>query len=104
MEIGSELALWDGCDEFFARICSRFARKFGESSSLQRAMQVELALRGVEVEAGARIDVHYKGRLVGEYCADLFAQGYVITEPRGAEKYNAADEAQLLNELKATGI
>ena len=36
--------------------------------------------------------------------ADLFGDDVVMVELKVAKKYNASDEAQLLNELKATGI
>jgi len=36
----------------------------------QRAMRVELEMRGAKVETESRIKVHYKGHLVGEYQAD----------------------------------
>src|SRR5262249_39410719 len=70
----------------------------------QRAMQVELGLRGLRVEIESRIKVRYKDRIVGDYCADLFVNEVVIVELKVAAQYNAADEAQLINELKATGI
>jgi GxxExxY protein len=42
--------------------------------------------------------------LVGNYAADLLVDGVVIVEIKVAPDYNSADEAQLINELKATGI
>jgi GxxExxY protein len=70
----------------------------------QRAMKVELELRGLKAEIEAKIKVHYKGTIVGDYQADVFVQDLVIVELKVAERYNSLDEAQLLNELKATGI
>lgn len=70
----------------------------------QRAMKVELELRGLRAETETKIKVHYKGINVGDYQADIFVQDMVIVELKVAEKYNTLDEAQLLNELKATGI
>ena len=69
----------------------------------QRAMQVELARRGLKAELERRLTVHYKGVLVGEYQADMYVQDAVIVELKAAREYNANDEAQLLNELKASG-
>ena len=51
-----------------------------------------------------KIKVTYKGTVVGNYEADLFVAEKVIVEVKIANDYQAADEAQLLNELKATGI
>ena len=69
----------------------------------QRALQTELLRRGVSAEIEHRIAVAYKGVNVGDYAADLFVDGKVIVELKVAAEYNSSDEAQLLNELKATG-
>jgi GxxExxY protein len=70
----------------------------------QRAMQVELGLRNQRADPEAEIRVVYKGEEVGYYKADLFVERCVIVELKVAANYNSADEAQLLNELRATGI
>jgi GxxExxY protein len=70
----------------------------------QRALQVELQLRGLKAELESKIKVRYKDATVGDYQADLFVQDSVIVELKVARDYQPADEPQLLNELKATGI
>ena len=70
----------------------------------QRAMQVELESRGFVAEIESKIKVNYKGTVVGDYQADLFVNQCVIVELKVAKEYMPYDEAQLLNELKATGI
>src|SRR5262245_19371673 len=70
----------------------------------QRAMKVELEARGFEAEIEAEIRVSYKGVEVGYYQADILVSGRVLVELKVAQDYCAADEPQLLNELKATGI
>jgi GxxExxY protein len=70
----------------------------------KNAMKVELDLRKVACEMEAPIKVHFKQKLVGDYFADLFVASCVMVELKVAKAYNPADEAQLLNELKATGI
>ncbi len=70
----------------------------------QQAMVVELRLRGINVEPEAKIDVWYKEVRVAYYEADLFVANSVIVELKVAKDYQKADEAQLINELKATGI
>jgi len=70
----------------------------------QRAMAVELRARGFTAETEADIRVVYKGVEVGQYRADLFVNGCVLVELKVAAEYSPADEAQLLNELKATGV
>jgi GxxExxY protein len=70
----------------------------------QRALQVELIRRGASAEIEKRIQVQYKGAVVGEYDADLIVDGCVVVEIKVAPQYDNRDEAQLLNELKAMGI
>ena len=66
-------------------------------------MQVELLHRGHSAELEHYIKVKYKGSIVGEYAADILVDEKVIVELKVAADYNSKDEAQLLNQLKATG-
>lgn len=70
----------------------------------QRAMQVELIKRGFQAELEHPLTVLYKGVIVGEYEADIFVDNKVIVELKTSKTYNSQDEAQLLNELKGTGV
>ncbi len=46
----------------------------------QRAMQVELNIRGLRAEDESKIKVVYKGSVVGDYEADLLVDEAVIVE------------------------
>ena len=70
----------------------------------QRALQVELLRRGISAEIEKRIQVQYKGLVVGDYDADLIVGDCVAVEIKVSPQYDKRDEAQLLNELKATGL
>ena len=70
----------------------------------QRALQVELSRRGFSAEIERRIQVKYKGVIVGDYDADLIVASSVVVEIKVNPQYDKRDEAQLLNELKATGL
>jgi GxxExxY protein len=70
----------------------------------QRALQVELKRRGIAAEIERRIQVKYKGVIVGDYDADLIVDDCVAVEIKINPQYDNRDEAQLLNELKATGL
>jgi GxxExxY protein len=70
----------------------------------QRAMRVELAARGLDAELEPRVEVFYKRVLVGACQPDILVNSCVVDEPKVAREYQTADEAQLINELKATGI
>jgi GxxExxY protein len=69
-----------------------------------KAMQVELQRQGLKAEIEAPIKVKYKNVIIGDFRADLLVNDVVIVEMKVAKNYNADDEPQLLNELKATGI
>ena len=69
----------------------------------QRALQVELVNRGLNAQLEHKIQVHYKNVIVGEYQADLFVEDKVV-ELKVSKEYNRQDEAQILNELKATRV
>jgi GxxExxY protein len=70
----------------------------------QRALQVELQLRGVKVELEPKIQVRFKGVIVGDYAADLLVAGTIIVELKTDATYQSLHEAQLLNELRGTGM
>ena len=70
----------------------------------QRALQLEVSRRGLHAEIERRIQVRYKGVIVGDYDADLIVDDCVAVEIKINPQYDKRDEAQLLNELKATGL
>jgi len=70
----------------------------------QKAMQVELLQNGLQAKTEHPIKVYFKRVVVGDYYADLFVEGKVVVELKVAKAYNPKDEAQLINELKATGL
>ncbi|HEX3624109.1 MAG TPA: GxxExxY protein [Verrucomicrobiae bacterium] len=67
-------------------------------------MQVELQLRGIKVQLEHPIKVQFKSVIVGDYSADLFVADKIIVELKTEPEYRALHEAQLINELKGTGI
>ena len=70
----------------------------------QRAMQVELTLRKMKVELELKLQVYFKGVIIGDYAADLLVQDRIVVELKAGPEYQPAHEAQLLNELKATQV
>lgn len=70
----------------------------------QAALEHELTLRGIPFEAQKRLDVTYKGCLVGEYVADIVVDRQIILEIKAISGLNKAHEAQAHNYLAATGL
>jgi GxxExxY protein len=68
------------------------------------AMQVELQHAGLSAELEAPLDVFYKTVNVGHFCADILVEKNVLVEIKVAPDYCEQDEAQLLNELKASAL
>jgi GxxExxY protein len=70
----------------------------------QRAMQVELQLRGLKVELEPKLQVRFKGVIIGDYAADLLVEDKIVVELKTDAEYQPAHEAQLLNELRGMEI
>jgi GxxExxY protein len=69
-----------------------------------RALAWELRLAGLTVECERRLEVRYRGLLVGVFVADLIAEGCVVVEAKAVARLVVAHEAQLVNYLTVTGI
>ena len=68
----------------------------------EKALMVELKLKGLKAESQVPIDVQYKGHVVGEYYADIVVENQVILELKSIDSLQKVHVAQLLNYLKAT--
>ena len=66
------------------------------------ALLIELEELGLEVESQKKMCVSYRGKLVGEFYADIVVNDKVVVEVKAVNKHQAIFEAQLLNYLKAT--
>lgn len=73
-------------------------------SVYERAMEIELRRRGLEVERQVAVTVHYEGQEVGHFVADLVVSGCEIVELEAAARLSAAHEAQLINYLCGSGM
>lgn len=51
----------------------------------ENALLKELALRGIKAESQVPMTVQYKGESVGDYYADIMAEGSVIIELKSVE-------------------
>lgn len=68
----------------------------------QRALLREFALQGVKAVGQSALEVDYKGEAVGRYVADILVDDRVVIELKAVESLTKANEAQLLNYLKAS--
>jgi len=71
----------------------------------QTALALEFQERGIPFKAEVSLPIRYKSRLLTcAYRADFVCFESVIVETKAIGTLTGTDEAQLINELKATGL
>ena len=70
----------------------------------ENALAHQLRKDGMKIEQQRPIKVYYDDVVVGDYFADLIAEGIVIVELKAARRFEDIHLAQTLNYLKATGL
>ncbi len=70
----------------------------------RNALVMELRAIGLLALPEAPLKVYYKGRIVGEYVADIIVENRIILELKAVREISPAHEAQLVNYLHATGL
>lgn len=70
----------------------------------ENAMLIELEEMGLSAIQQKSIEVHYRGRVVGDYFSDIIVEHKVILELKAASMLIEEHEIQLMNYLKATDI
>jgi GxxExxY protein len=73
-------------------------------STYEKCLLYELHERGCSVECQKQLSVIYKGvQIDAGYRVDLLVEGIVIVELKAVEQLTAIDQAQLLSYLKLSG-
>ena len=71
----------------------------------QTAVALEFQERGIPFKAEVALPIRYKNKLLTcAYRADFVCFESVVVETKAISTLTGADEAQLINELKATGL
>lgn len=71
----------------------------------QEAMEIELRLRGLNIDPQKKLKINYKGvELQCEYIPDIIVEDKVIIELKAVSSLEDKHRAQIINYLKATGI
>ena len=73
-------------------------------SVYQKALIVELRLKGLKAEPECGIDVFYKDVNVGSFRCDILVEDKIIVEIKAIASTTIAHSAQLVNYLKTTGL
>ena len=69
----------------------------------ERALLLELRLRGIRATAQTSFAVTYKGQKIGEYFADILVEDVLVVELKCVERLANEHMAQCLNYLRASG-
>ena len=73
-------------------------------SVYENAMLIALAGTGHTVQSQQSVTVHFQGKPVGDFYADLLVEHKVIVELKAVKALAPEHEAQVINYLNATGI
>ena len=69
----------------------------------ERALLVELRIRGIKATGQTSLSVSYKGHTVGEYFVDILVEDVLVLELKCVERLANEHMAQCLNYLRASG-
>ncbi len=70
----------------------------------QNALALEMALDGIPFEREVKLEVRYRGELVGHYRADLLVDARLILELKAVQTLLPEHEVQVVNYPAATGL
>ena len=70
----------------------------------ERALAVELAFRGIQVQTQVAAEVHDRGIMVGESRIDMIVGEWVVVEIKAVERLSTIHIAQALSYLKVTEL
>lgn len=70
----------------------------------EAALMHELAERQLQTASQVRLPVTYKGKLVGDYVADVIVEDKIVVELKAVSALHKNTEAQAHNYLAASGL
>ena len=73
-------------------------------SVYESALCVELAEQAIAFDRQASRKVYYKGRIIGNFVADLIVGGRLLVELKALRQLTSDHEAQVINYLRASGL
>ena len=70
----------------------------------ENALKIEFRKMGIDFDCQVPVQVFYNGEIVGDYIADFVIDGKIVVEVKANVGLGVADESQLLNYLRCTGL
>lgn len=73
-------------------------------SLYESALCLELETSGLRFERQRLLPVSYKGRMIGDFRADIIVDDALLLELKSVERHDSVFEAQVLSYLKISGL
>lgn len=73
-------------------------------SVYENALCEEMVRKGLHFQRQKPLQVKYKGKLVGNYIADVVVEDRLLLELKALSRLSGEHEAQVMNYLKASGL
>src|SRR5262245_22647691 len=70
----------------------------------ERALAIELGVRGQEVEEQREYPIYYRDKLIGKLVPDFIVNGKVIADPKVVTDFNESHVAQMIGYLTISGL
>lgn len=70
----------------------------------KKALCIELAYLGMQIETNRHIPMAYRGELIGEYIPDLIVDNTVVVEVKSVSHLEPVFTAQILTYLRLTNL
>lgn len=97
---------WDLCHDIigvFYAVYNELGHGFLEAV-YEEALFIGLTEAGFKVATQVPTPIWFRGRVIGQYKADLIVNEVVLLELKAAKALDSSHEAQILNYLRATDI
>lgn len=87
--------------------CFEVSRELGSGfleSVYEKALLVALRQKGLNAVSQVKLQVKFRGVIVGDFYADILVEEKVLMELKAVSRILSEHKAQTINYLKATGI
>ena len=98
---GAQSELTERIIGIFYKVANDLGYGFFESV-YRRSLLIALHDAGIEAEEEVQTPVTYRGRLVGNFYADIVVAGLIVLELKAADEITKLFEAQLLHYLRSS--
>ena len=99
--------LYDELTKKILEACFEVSKELGSGfleSVYEKALLVALRQKGLSAASQVKLQVKFRGVIVGDFFADILVDNKVLLELKAVSRILSEHKAQTINYLKATGI